>query len=440
MKNFLNLHIAVLGRNIALSLAELEAIFGADKVKPIVSKTEFIDFAYIDHPTPEQFIDRLGGTIKIVKIEQTIADKGQVTPAIIKSLTDNHFSQDHKKLVYGINVYPIQKSNEFFLTKLLKKVKPLLKSQKIASRYLNKNNQNVHTASILENHLVKTGTDINVFLVDNKIMFGHTIGIQNINSYSHRDYERPARDDKSGMLPPKLAQMLINLAYPALNKGHATIYDPFCGSGTILQEAVLMGHNAFGSDLSSKAVGDSKKNISWLVKSFKNNTEAKVLDIIEADATKTNVHTTKLFQKATAVVCEGYLGPAIAQRPSLEEIQATQKNLIPLYKQAFSNIVNNVKTGTIIVVALPVHYYRHKAFFLPQISDFIKQLKVKHIQYCSGKQHLLSPRKTLIYKRPQQNVGREIWVLKTVEHKETPPSHKRHEGKKHYRPAYKAKP
>jgi len=40
-----------------------------------------------------------------------------------------------------------------------------------------------------------------------------------------------------GMLPPKLAQMMINLSL-----GN-TIYDPFVGLGTVLIESVHMGNN-----------------------------------------------------------------------------------------------------------------------------------------------------------------------------------------------------
>lgn len=402
----------MLGRNAALSLAELEAVFGAKNVRAIITKDIYIDFAYLDHPNPAELMNRLGGTIKICRIQETLPDKTRVNDVILQTLTDAHSSQDHSKLVYAINTYPIQRSNEIFLNKLLKKIKPLLKSQKIASRYINQGNKNPHTAAVLENNLVERGTEINLFFLENKIFVGQTIGLQNINSYSFRDYERPARDDKSGMLPPKLAQMLINLALPFLDKNKsATIYDPFCGSGTILQEACLMGYNTMGSDISAQAVSDSEKNMQWFDKNVAKADSGKVLELQQADITKINEKQKKLCQKASAIVCEGYLGPAMTQQPTAEEIQKIQQSLLPLYRQAIENISQNIKSGTPVVLALPVHYHRHKASFLPQIPDLFRKFGLEHHQYCRSQSQFTTVRKTLIYKRPQQHVGREIWVL-----------------------------
>ena len=71
-----------------------------------------------------------------------------------------------------------------------------------------------------------------------KVFIGKTVAIQDIENYTKRDYERPARDAKTGMLPPKLAQIMINLG--GLTKidhdqeeTHAvqhTLYDPFCAA------------------------------------------------------------------------------------------------------------------------------------------------------------------------------------------------------------------
>ncbi len=48
------------------------------------------------------------------------------------------------------------------------------------------------------------------------------------------------------------------------------ILDPFCGSGTILQEAMLLGFkNIYGSDKDKRAIANSKENINWLKKEYK---------------------------------------------------------------------------------------------------------------------------------------------------------------------------
>ena len=84
-----------------------------------------------------------------------------------------------------------------------------------------------------------------------------TEAVQPFEQFSARDFGRPGRDDLSGMLPPKLAIIMINLAQTPLN---SILLDPFCGSGTILSEAVLLGYtNLIGTDISEKAIADSKK-------------------------------------------------------------------------------------------------------------------------------------------------------------------------------------
>jgi tRNA G10 N-methylase Trm11 len=63
-----------------------------------------------------------------------------------------------------------------------------------------------------------------------------TIACQDIDAYTKRDTSK-SRDMVVGMMPPKLAQIMINLATEGRKE---IIYDPFCGLGTILIEAANM--------------------------------------------------------------------------------------------------------------------------------------------------------------------------------------------------------
>jgi tRNA G10 N-methylase Trm11 len=122
-----------------------------------------------------------------------------------------------------------------------------------------------------------------VIIKNNKAIVAISEGAQNITAYAKRDQNRPKRDAFVGMLPPKLAQTMINLAVgpnqPQIwlqNRDFAKIdgktpklLDPFCGTGTVLQEAILKGFTAYGSDLNPKMVDYTKENIKWLEKSFR---------------------------------------------------------------------------------------------------------------------------------------------------------------------------
>jgi tRNA (guanine10-N2)-dimethyltransferase len=62
-------------------------------------------------------------------------------------------------------------------------------------------------------------------------------------------------------LSPKLARCMINLA-----RGHpdVTIFDPFCGTGSILIEAGLIGCRVVGSDVNPKMVKGCRRNLDFL--------------------------------------------------------------------------------------------------------------------------------------------------------------------------------
>ena len=87
-------------------------------------------------------------------------------------------------------------------------------------------------------------------------------GVQDIDAYAKRDQNRPARDVKIGMLPPKLAQVLINLACALPLRSR--ILDPFCGTGVVLQEAILMNFRAYGTDIDERMIRYSRRNLEWL--------------------------------------------------------------------------------------------------------------------------------------------------------------------------------
>jgi tRNA G10 N-methylase Trm11 len=79
--------------------------------------------------------------------------------------------------------------------------------------------------------LLEKQSDYNYISYQDVEVIGKTIWIQNINSYSKRDFSKE-RDMQTGMLPPKLAQMMLNIGKPySIQFGEITdqrsIFDPF---------------------------------------------------------------------------------------------------------------------------------------------------------------------------------------------------------------------
>jgi tRNA G10 N-methylase Trm11 len=91
-----------------------------------------------------------------------------------------------------------------------------------------------------------------IIIRDNGLYLGE-IQVEPTRSYLKHD-TKPYRTSSS--LPSQLARALVNLAYPA-----RTIFDPCCGTGSILLEACALDLTATGMDRNPKMVGMSRQNL-----------------------------------------------------------------------------------------------------------------------------------------------------------------------------------
>src|SRR6185503_11866116 len=119
-------------------------------------------------------------------------------------------------------------------------------------------------------------------------LLAQTLFVQDIEAYGARDQARPARDARVGMLPPKLAQIMLNLSAGPLRAStddltRLRVLDPCCGTGVILQEALLMGYSVMGTDIEPRMTEYSKRNLKWLFEKYPS-LDGQV-DIETADAT-----------------------------------------------------------------------------------------------------------------------------------------------------------
>lgn len=62
-----------------------------------------------------------------------------------------------------------------------------------------------------------------------------------------------------GALRPTVAAAMVRLT-PAVH-GKRRLWDPYCGSGTILAEAALLGYEVWGTDIDEEAVAASRENV-----------------------------------------------------------------------------------------------------------------------------------------------------------------------------------
>lgn len=413
----------VLGRVYTLSLAELLAILQNQEV-PYRLAACSAEVAVIE---TEHQLDcaklqaRLGGVIKIIRLFDTFQKKGKEYPSqalanyfTFKRIND-YFHEYSGKKQFGVSIYVLDPTLRYReesqrIAFLIKKVLQE-QSQSVRAVLPQFPAQSLSSVLVNENQLLQKGAEIVVIAGNQKLFVGKTITVQNYEDYGRRDYQRPARDEHAGMIPPKVAQSMINLAGPL--KPLDYVLDPFCGSGTILQEAILMGLRAVGSDLDQTAIENSEKNLEWFRNRY--HVAPNRYKLFRSHAAEISMAATQF--KITAVVSEGTLGPIYSRLPKKSEMEANFKNLYKLYEQVFKELKKIVPKNGRIVLCLPAYKVSHTDYEFMPMLDFLSKLEYTVLDpipsQTSGKYKFLrvTTRKSIVYDRKDQVVAREIIIL-----------------------------
>ncbi len=378
------MQLVILGRQPELSLAELASVTGREPqvVGPHAASTDF----NLD-------INHLGGSLKIGEIlgQTSTADTEGPAATLAKLIKQTHNST---KLTFGLSCYDTKFSprqvNQVGLM-----VKRLLKDDYDHIRFVPAKTTSLNAAQVTNNGLAKDGLELLIAQTKAGLVIARTNQVQDVDAYSKRDYGRPCRNPKVGMLPPKLAQIMLNLAKPAAN---SLIVDPFCGVGTIPQEALLLGYNALGSDIDSGILDCARENLEWLTGEFR---PAGHFELKLADATKGS-----LPESIGAVVTEGYLGPPLEKEPNQDELPDLLEATGNLNLGFLQNLSSQLRTGVKICMCLPAWQVGQDLKRLPIIDQ------ITSLGY--NMERLTAHRRPLIYKRPSQIVAREIIILRKV--------------------------
>jgi tRNA G10 N-methylase Trm11 len=124
-------------------------------------------------------------------------------------------------------------------------LKRKLRTKNVSLRLIPNATSALSSAVSYHNKLGSLSTKVELMIVRSEdsgsLVLAETKSTQNITAYSKRDQARPKRDAFVGMLPPKLAQTIINLALGDKDPSELTLLDPFVVLGVILQEAGLNG-------------------------------------------------------------------------------------------------------------------------------------------------------------------------------------------------------
>jgi tRNA (guanine10-N2)-dimethyltransferase len=406
----------ILGRQPEIGVAELSAVFG--RVELVAGSVAQVD---VEEEVARVEFARLGSVMKVARIIGELPDTGATA---IRTLMEENFAGVEGKITLGVSVYGDQASAGA-AAKIANLVKKAL-VPKHSVRLVPNQAATLNSAAVSNNNLAGDNPKKRELLFVNegqKVIVGETIFVQDVDEYTFRDRGRPKRDARVGMLPPKLAQTIVNLArgaqsdscHPEQSEGSIhertdsseqvpqndnlppILLDPFCGTGVVLQEAALMGFRTYGTDLEPRMVEYSQTNLDWLAKKYRREVPVK---LAVGDATDFQWE-----QPIDVVATETYLGRPYTEVPDDDNLWENIGNCDFILAKFLKNLVGQVSDTTGICVALPCWLVRGREYHLPLVHQ-IETLGFERVRYSN------SSKKGLVYRREGQVVGRELLVLR----------------------------
>lgn len=382
------MHIAILGRQPSLGMAELEQLYGSTAVRWFSDSTAIIDSPAFD-------FERLGGTQKAGRVVSELrGDWRQVSMKLVSAYAQAW--ADHEgKITLGISAYGFKTTpRDVQKTGIILKGK--LKERGVSLRLIPNADTALSSATSHHNKLGLSDNHVELIVVrgaNGTAIIAESVGAQNITALAARDQGRPKRDAFVGMLPPKLARMMVNLAPVKAGR----ILDPFCGTGVLLQEAALLGYDVYGTDLVPKMVQFTKANLDWLIDTH-HVTPGVTLDVGDA-------MTYHWRAPVDAVACEAYLGQPFSAPPSPGKLTEVRGNCNHIISEFLRNIAPQLSPGTPLCIAVPAWRDSTGRFTHLPLVDSVGSLGYNRTTL----RHVRNDQ--LLYYREDQVVARELLLL-----------------------------
>ncbi len=357
----INLYAFILGREHKIALAELKSTLWRlnfiYEIRLIAGNIVFVEIKNFGLNEATALINQLAGTIKIFEcLFETPFEK--LNDSFIKtkiiSLLEIGTADVENKFDFGISSYAFW--NKGYVNKLGIDIKQTMKAKHINLRFVQlSGGQELTSIQTLKNKLHINGCEIGLF----KAGIGKLIALNNPEDWVKIDYKKPVADKFSGMVPPKLARMLVNIGLGISEKDkldETLMIDSFCGSGNIVLEQMRLGFDVVASDISERAVGDTIKNVEWLKEyySLGNKADVFICDSTGSDyANKLERYGDKYSQ--FIFVCEPSLGKPKKFKNNYSSTVNEYSEIRNLYVNFLKNIAGFAKNkGVFLVIIFPV--------------------------------------------------------------------------------------
>jgi len=403
----------ILGRQPELAVAEILALLnrGSSDVKGwrVLSVNQEVSIINLNPDLDASTLfQRLGGSVKLLKVFEQM-EAGVESPALAEKIAGYLSSERFagNRLTFGLSAYGSPKPE--FLTQLPGAVKELLSERSINSRYIEPSGKSMRalsSAQVLKTGLTEGGFEVAILCSDSQILLGRTLQVQPFEDFAHRDFDKPQRRIDPGLLPPKLARLMINLAGSCAG---SKVLDPFCGSGVVLAEGALMGYRMSGLDCSSEALAASRANLEWLEQEYPG------LPEWEVHRGKAQNAVRRFSPLAfDAVVGEGDLGPIFSRPVTKKQTMGLVKRYKSFYTTVLSELRSVVRPGGRVVLAVPRWVLRGGESVGLSLDTPIRLMgyrKFRLFEGCAGVVPETWLERPLVYHRQGQKTAREIICL-----------------------------
>ncbi|MFP4045918.1 MAG: TRM11 family SAM-dependent methyltransferase [Candidatus Aenigmatarchaeota archaeon] len=381
-------YVFVLGRNPELSLAELISYLKARGSEfEILEKSDEVALFEIEDFSPETAIDDLGGIPKIGEV--LIEAEDELTEELRKT---EFYPHTNRKFFYGISAFGPD-SNDL-ISRLRQYLKKSFKEQDLIAMYKHQ----LSPKYVTRKDIIEEGLDLLACKFDGRTYVARTVAAYNPLRREERDEERPSQDHKISV-SIRLAKILLNLA--GCQPGDRVL-DPFCGTGTILQEALFLGCEAYGIDLDEKRIKDSNRNLNWIRERYGIQQD---FHLEQGNAKDLSSHFSPEFD---AIVTEPNLGPYLDKKPRQKKARKIVDDLNRLYTQFFREVGKVLTSGARLAIVLPSFPLKEGGSVDVKGEKIARGTGLEPIETLSGTKIELP----IKYKEDWHTIGRRIYIFK----------------------------
>jgi tRNA G10 N-methylase Trm11 len=270
----------------------------------------------------------------------------------LDKLADQMPRAESGKATFGVSVYfedpTLKRAARLAQRYLGSAIKDELKEQGKKARFMgfprDRQNPQLTPVEVLKQELVRSHAEILLCIGMEQTSMGSTVAVHNPFEFQKRDVEKPVQR-KIFAIPPRLAKIMVNLTRCTPGK---TFLDPFCGVGTILQEALLAEASVIGLDINRWCVDAAKRNLDWIRREYSlGKADYTVLQGDARDMVR------KIHGEVDCIATEPDLGPALREVPTESYARQIARSISPLFEDFVHESYQVLREGGYLAVVSP---------------------------------------------------------------------------------------